>query len=195
MPLKEYSACLLCHICHIIAFHIIADIVRLYLINLVGPLPISKEGYQYLFTMVDRTSRWFEAVPTVTMEAEACAGALINTWVSHFGVPVHITSDQGRQFTSNLWDHACKALGIHQGTTTVLPRYHHGLSPTVQRYGRGNPPTSERRPEGPPSRRRMAPATLVVTPGLPHSPQRRQRNIIGRAGLQSPVGPHSPAHL
>ena len=26
-------------------------------LDLVGPLPISKEGYQYLFTMVDRTSR------------------------------------------------------------------------------------------------------------------------------------------
>ena len=51
----------------------------------------------------------------VTMEAEACA--------STPGCPAlasaHITSDQGRQFTSNLWDHACKALGIHHGTTTA----------------------------------------------------------------------------
>jgi len=102
-------------------------------VDLVGPLPISKEGYRYLFTMVDRTSRWLEAVPMVTMEAEACADALINTWVSRFGVPSHITSDQGRQFTSNLWDHACKALGIHHGTTTA---YHPQCNGMVERTHR-----------------------------------------------------------
>ena len=78
----------------------------------------------------------------VTMEAEASADTLVNTWVSCFGVPAHIISDQGGQFTSNLWDHACKAFGIHHGTTTA---YHHSLPPPVQRDGRENPPAAEGR--------------------------------------------------
>ena len=81
------------------------------------PLPTSTEGYQYLFTMVDKTSRLCEAVPFVKMETEACADVLINTLVSRFDVHTNITSGQGWQltsgqgwqFTSNLWAHACQA--------------------------------------------------------------------------------------
>ena len=40
---------------------------------------------------------------------------------------------QGRQFTSNLWDHACKALGIHHGTTTA---YHPQCNGMVERTHR-----------------------------------------------------------
>ncbi|MFO0004092.1 MAG: hypothetical protein ACK559_23470, partial [bacterium] len=32
-------------------------------VDLVGPLPTSAEGFKYLFTMVDRSSRWLEATP------------------------------------------------------------------------------------------------------------------------------------
>ena len=32
-------------------------------VDLVGPLPASTEGFKYLFTMVDRSSRWLEAIP------------------------------------------------------------------------------------------------------------------------------------
>ena len=65
-------------------------------VDLVGPLPTSKEGYCYLFTMVGRTSRWLEAVPSTTIEAEACVDTLVHTWVSCFGVPTNITSDHGQ---------------------------------------------------------------------------------------------------
>jgi hypothetical protein len=31
-------------------------------VDLVGPLPTSAEGFGYLFTLVDRSTRWVEAV-------------------------------------------------------------------------------------------------------------------------------------
>jgi hypothetical protein len=43
-------------------------------VDLVGPLPASTEGFKYLFTMVDRSSRWLEAVPLKSMAAEDCRG-------------------------------------------------------------------------------------------------------------------------
>jgi transposase InsO family protein len=102
-------------------------------VNLVGPLPTSKEGYRYLFTVIDRSSRWLEAVPLSAMDTEACADALISNWVARYGVPAAVTSDQGRQFTSSLWSHACKALGVQHNTTTA---YHPQSNSMVERVHR-----------------------------------------------------------
>ena len=46
-------------------------------VDLVGPLP-SSHGFTYLFTMIDRTTRWPEAVPLSSISAESCALALIS---------------------------------------------------------------------------------------------------------------------
>jgi hypothetical protein len=71
-------------------------------VDVVGPLPPSA-GYTYLFTMIDRATRWVEVVPLASISAVDCAKVFLNTWVSRFGVPAHLTSDRGAQFTSALW--------------------------------------------------------------------------------------------
>ena len=67
--------------------------------DFIGPLPSSR-GFTHLFTIMDRTSRWPEAVPLSSTFAEGCAKALISCWISRFGVPAKITSDCEAQFTS-----------------------------------------------------------------------------------------------
>ena len=64
-------------------------------VDVVGPLP-SSEGKRYLFTIIDRSSRWPEAVPMEEASTMSCATALLNAWVSRFGLPEHITSDHIR---------------------------------------------------------------------------------------------------
>lgn len=71
-------------------------------VDLVGPLPPSR-GYTYLITIVDRFTRWPEAIPIKEATTKDCARALIAGWISRFGVPTKITSDRGRQFISQLW--------------------------------------------------------------------------------------------
>jgi len=102
-------------------------------VDLVGPLPTSRQGYKYLFTMVDRASRWLEAIPLVGMEAAACTDAFISGWVARFGVPARLTSDQGKQFTSRLWGNVCRQLGISHTTTTA---YHPQANGMVERAHR-----------------------------------------------------------
>jgi hypothetical protein len=78
-------------------------------VDLVGPWQYSN-NFNYIFTIIDRTSKWMEAVLLSETSAVACAKALTFIWISRFGVPETITSDHGPQFTSNLWLLLCQML-------------------------------------------------------------------------------------
>jgi len=69
-------------------------------VNLVGPLSCTA-GFSYLFTIIDRTTRWPEAVPLSSITAADCASALLGGWIQRFGVPATITSDKGLKFNSS----------------------------------------------------------------------------------------------
>jgi hypothetical protein len=54
-------------------------------IYLVGPLPVCS-NFTHLLTIVDRSTRWLEAIPMSSSTAETCSKTLIQHWVSRFGV-------------------------------------------------------------------------------------------------------------
>ena len=80
--------------------------------DLVGPLPPSN-GYSYLLTVVDRFTRWPEAIP------------LKDT--------TDLTSDRGPQFTSQLWQAVAQLLGTRIHLTTA---YHPQANGLVERFHR-----------------------------------------------------------
>jgi transposase InsO family protein len=96
-------------------------------VDLVGPLPTLAEGFKYLFTIIDQSTRWVEAIPVKNMEAATIADALVAGWVSRFGVPAVITSDRGTQFTSAVWEALCKRLHIQHITTTAFHPCSNGM--------------------------------------------------------------------
>ena len=49
---------------------------------------------------------------------DSCVSALIDAWLSRFGLPDNITSDRGSVFTSALWSRLANRLGISTTTTT-----------------------------------------------------------------------------
>ena len=55
-------------------------------VDLVGPLPAS-DGFTYLFTVIDRTMRWAEAIPLQLTHA------LFRGWITRLGVLAVMTSD------------------------------------------------------------------------------------------------------
>ena len=65
--------------------------------------------------------------------AESCASTLLNGWVSRFGVPTTITSDQGQQFESHLWRALMNLLGSTRNRTTA---YHPQANGMVERFHR-----------------------------------------------------------
>ena len=102
-------------------------------VDLVGPLPCSSEGFNHLLTVIDRSSRWLEAIPLNSTTAMAVADAFIAGWVARFGVPDHITSDRGPQFTSEVWSVLTRRLGCCHHLTTA---YHPQANGMVERAHR-----------------------------------------------------------
>ncbi|XP_017302025.1 uncharacterized protein LOC103515183 [Diaphorina citri] len=95
-------------------------------IDIVGPLPSSK-GYTYLLTCIDRFTRWFEAIPLTDQSAEIVAQAFFNGWISRFGTPVYLVTDQGRNFLSFLFKEVSALLGIELKHTTAYHPQANGL--------------------------------------------------------------------
>ncbi|XP_032871989.1 uncharacterized protein LOC116969181, partial [Amblyraja radiata] len=101
-------------------------------VDIVGPLP-SSQGMTYLFTVVDRFTRWPEAIPLPNSATTTCARALLAHWIARFGVPLDITSDRGHQFTSELWSAMARLLGVRLHHTTA---YHPQSNGLVERFHR-----------------------------------------------------------
>ena len=88
--------------------------------DIVGPLPQSR-GYTHLLTIIDRATRWTDAIPLTSTSAESCANALI-TWISKYGIPETIVTDNASNFTSNLFSEISRSLAIDlKHTTTYNP--------------------------------------------------------------------------
>jgi len=88
-------------------------------VDLIGPFRTSRNGYRYAITMCDRFSRYLEIVPLKDMKAFTCAQAIVNKWVSSFGVPQYVISDQGTQFEGKLFESMFDILGIKRKRTTA----------------------------------------------------------------------------
>ena len=101
-------------------------------LDIVGPLPISN-GFRYLLTVIDRTSRWAEVLPISEATARECAQAFLHGWIARFGVPEDLVCDRGPQFTSEFWINLNKLMGVTVHHTTS---YHPESNGVIERFHR-----------------------------------------------------------
>ncbi|GBN50159.1 Retrovirus-related Pol polyprotein from transposon 412, partial [Araneus ventricosus] len=110
-------------------------------IDIVGPLPPS-EGQIYLLTIIDRFSRWPEAIPIPDMRAKTICRAIFDTWISRFGCPSVVTSDQGSQLRSSMFVEFTRMLGTQKIKTTpyhpisngIVERFHRHLKSAIKAH-------------------------------------------------------------
>lgn len=106
--------------------------------DLIGPLPICK-GFRYCLTIIDRYTRWPEAIPMTDITAESVAKTFFESWVARFGVPTVITTDQGTQFEAELFKKLTELLGCsrtrsspyHPQSNGIIERWHRTLKTAI----------------------------------------------------------------
>lgn len=83
------------------------------IIDCVGPMPKTKKGNQYLLTIMCATTRYPEAIPLRSLHSKSVAKALLKIF-TQYGISQCIQSDQGTNFTSELFSEVMKQLGVTQ---------------------------------------------------------------------------------
>jgi transposase InsO family protein len=85
----------------------------------VGPLPkSSRGGHTYLLVVVDKFTKWIEAVPVTNQEATT-AVKFFESITCQYGVPNSIITDNDTNFTSGEFQEFTKKLGIQIKFTSV----------------------------------------------------------------------------
>ncbi|GFU07825.1 retrovirus-related Pol polyprotein from transposon 412 [Trichonephila clavipes] len=76
---------------------------------------------------MDYFTKWPEAYPIPDQEASTVAEVLFQHWISRFGVPLQLHSDQGRNFDSAVCKRLCEILAIDKTRTTALHLQSEGM--------------------------------------------------------------------
>ena len=108
-------------------------------VNVVVPLPTSK-GFTHLFTVVDRVTRWPEAIPLSSTNTKGVADTFLSGWITRYGLSSDISSDRGPQFTSQLWQDLSDLLRTklhwtmpyHPQANGLMERFHRSMKTSLR---------------------------------------------------------------
>lgn len=76
-------------------YHAGSPMQRLHM-DILGPLPITKNGNKYILMLFDQFSKWLECLPLPNQNAETVAKTLVDEFISRFGCPFELHTDQGK---------------------------------------------------------------------------------------------------
>lgn len=102
-------------------------------VDLLGPLPRTAAGNEFILVIVDRFSKLTRAVPLGDTKAETVSAAFLDFWVAAYGPPATVLSDNGPQFRSRFFQGVCSFLGVKNQYSTT---YHPQTNGQVERYNR-----------------------------------------------------------
>ena len=120
-------------------------------IDLVGPLPVTEEGFRWLLTIVDQFSRWPMAIPLRTRTSAEIARALHDHLITLHGPPITVLSDRGRELISRSMQQLCTMWGIRRVATggynptgnAFCERFHRYLNAAITTISPGSSDSPE----------------------------------------------------
>ncbi|KAK3093372.1 hypothetical protein FSP39_014695 [Pinctada imbricata] len=92
--------------------------------DILGPLPTTAEGMKYILTVTDHFTNWSEAYPLKDQRAATVAKKIYDEFLSRYGCPATLHSDQGTNYESELFREMCELL--HVKKTRSSPRHPQG---------------------------------------------------------------------
>ena len=92
--------------------------------------------------IINRFTRWPEAVPILDKTTQTVPQAFVSGWISCFGIRSTITMDKGKQFESSLSQQLIQLSGCNQIRTTsyhpmangMIERFHRQLKAIIKSY-------------------------------------------------------------
>jgi len=111
-------------------------------LDIVGPLTVTTNGNKYVLTFQDSLTKFSKAIPLANQEAATVAKKFATQIVLEYGMPEKILTDQGTNFTSEMFKNTCKLFKIEKIQTTAyhpesngaLERSHRTLAEYLRHY-------------------------------------------------------------
>ncbi|XP_060596675.1 protein NYNRIN-like [Ruditapes philippinarum] len=112
-----------------------------------GPFPLSAQKNKYVLVIGDYFTRYMEAYAIPNQNAENVSHKLVMEFISRYGIPLELHSDQGRNFESDLFKEVLNLLEIKKTRTTayrpssngLIERFNGTLGKMIQKYINSNP--------------------------------------------------------
>ena len=98
-------------------------------VDLVGPLPVTKDGHKLILVCVDHLTRYTVASPLKTKSAKEVALALTRAFCEH-GFPLTLLSDNGTEFNNRVMSELALLMGFRHHTIVC---YHPASQGLVER--------------------------------------------------------------
>ena len=100
-------------------------------INITGKHPRSRNGYEYILTVMDYCTKWAEAYPIRDHKSTTVTRVLLENCFTRLGIPEEIIGDQGREFEGELFIDLCRSFNINKLRTSPYRPWTNGM---VERY-------------------------------------------------------------
>ncbi|GFX61205.1 hypothetical protein TNCV_3406801 [Trichonephila clavipes] len=89
-------------------------------LDLLAPYPVSRiRRNRYVLVITDHFSKWAEIIPLKKASARVIADNFFDNYISRFGAPIKLISDNGPQFISDIFENLSERLGIRHVKTVV----------------------------------------------------------------------------
>ena len=88
-------------------------------LDITGPLPLTQKRNRYILGISDYFSKLAILIPLKDISAKTVATKVFTQWISRYGPPLTIHTDQVKNFESDLFHQFCKLYAIKKTKTTA----------------------------------------------------------------------------
>ena len=103
------------------------DCIAMDIVGGMDSFPLTPRGNRYILTIIDCFTRYAVAVPLVDQSAEVVIAAVLNHYITVYGTPRRILTDQGRNFESDQFAKFCVLFRIAKIRTTAYRPQSNGI--------------------------------------------------------------------